>query len=423
MAVTAILITIGDELLIGQVIDTNSAWMAQQLNAAGIRVTRRIAIGDDREAILSALNEALKSAGIVLITGGLGPTADDITKPVLTEYFGGPLVIDKGVLAQVTAFFEKRNRPLLDRNRRQAEVPQSCTVLPNAMGTAPGMWFEKEGKIIVSLPGVPYEMQHLMETGVLPRLKERFGNLRPVLHRNLLTAGEGESFVAEQIADLESALPPTIKLAYLPSPGFLRLRLTAENEGEGNALEQEIDRHRDALAQRLAAYMVSQEDQTLQQILAALLVEKELWLSLAESCTAGYIAHLLTQIPGTSKHLRGGLVCYHPDLKKELLHVPSSLIEKEGIVSEAVAEAMARGVLQTLRGDMGFGITGYLDGAGDDKVPAGTVCMAAVQGEKKLVKTFRFHLDRQRNKDLAAQNALLLMIRFLKDDSAASCIS
>ena len=419
MAVSAIIITIGDELLIGQVIDTNSAWMAQQLNAIGIRVTRRIAIGDDRAAILSTLDEALKEAEVVLITGGLGPTADDITKPVLTEYFGGPMVIDEDVLAQVTAFFEKRNRPMLDRNRRQAEVPKSCTVLTNAMGTAPGMWFRKGENSIVSLPGVPYEMQHLMETSVLPRLKERYSDLRPMLHRNLLTAGEGESFVAEQIKDIEESLPANIRLAYLPSPGYLRLRLTAENTGVGQTLIQEMDRLRDALAKRLSAFVVAVEDQTTQQVLAAILAEKKLWLSLAESCTAGYIAHLLTQVPGTSKHLRGGLVCYHPDLKKELLQVPADMIAESGIVSEAVAEAMARGALHTLGGNVGFGITGYLDGAGDDKAPVGTVCMAVVQGNRKLVKTFHFHLDRQRNKDLAAQNALLLMIRFLKMDAVA----
>ncbi len=417
MSASAIIITIGDELLIGQVIDTNSAWMAQQLNAIGLRVTRRIAIGDDREAIINALDEALKTAEVVLITGGLGPTADDITKPVLTEYFGGPLVVNEAVLAQVTAFFKTRQRPMLDRNNKQAEVPQSCVVLPNLIGTAPGMWFEKEGRIIVSLPGVPYEMQHLMETGVLPRLKVRYDKLRPMLHRNLLTAGEGESFVAEQIKDIEESLPAGIRLAYLPSPGYLRLRLTAENNGTGKELEVEMDRLRDALVQRLAAYVVAVEDQTLQQVLAGLLEEKGVWLSLAESCTAGYISHLLTQVPGTSKHLRGGLVCYHPDIKKELLQVPAELIQTEGIVSEAVAEAMARGVLEALKGDLGFGITGYLDGPGDDKAATGTVCMAAVRGTKKLVKTFRFHLDRQRNKDLAAQNALLLMIRFLKSES------
>ena len=360
MSASAIIITIGDELPIGQVIDTNSAWMAQQLNAIGIRVNRRIAIGDDREAIINALDEALKSAEVVLITGGLGPTSDDITKPVFTEYFGGPLIVNEAVLKHVTDFFKTRQRPMLDRNSKQAEVPKSCVVLPNLMGTAPGMWFEKEGRIIVSLPGVPYEMQHLMETGVLPRLKARYNTLRPMLHRNLLTAGEGESFVAEQIKDIEESLPENIRLAYLPSPGYLRLRLTAENNGTGKELEVEMDRLRDALAQRLASYVVAVEDQTIQQVLAGLLEEKGVWLSLAESCTAGYIAHLLTQVPGTSKHLRGGLVCYHPDIKKELLHVPAELIEKEGIVSEAVAESMARGVLETFKGDLGFGITGYL---------------------------------------------------------------
>ncbi len=416
--ITAILVTIGDELLIGQVIDTNSAWMGKALSRLGIRVEQRIAIADRREAITETLDRALQSADLVLLTGGLGPTADDITKPTLAEYFGGTLHTDERVLAHVTAFFENRNRPMLARNARQAEVPQNCEVLFNETGTAPGMWFEKEGRIVVSLPGVPFEMIHLMETQVLPRLQARFA-LCPLLYQNLLVAGEGESFIAEQIADLEAALPLYIRLAYLPGIGFLRLRLTC-NEGSRNNIEAEMEDWSRKIAARLEKYLVATDDQPMPQILAERLGENGWRLGLAESCTGGYMAHLLTQTPGASAYLQGSLVCYQPSAKENLLGVSSETITAHGIVSEAVAAEMARGAARALNADIGFGITGWLEKQGDAHAPGGTVCMAVQLGERLESKTFRFASDRLRNKELATQNAFLMILRFLKKHPAGT---
>lgn len=411
-ALTATLITIGDELLIGQVIDTNSAWIGKALSQNGIQVARRIAIADSREAITAALETELAAVDLILITGGLGPTADDITKPTLADYFGGGMRTDAAVLAHVTDFFRKRNKPMLERNLRQADVPQNCTVLFNQSGTAPGMWFEKEGKIVVSMPGVPHEMIHLMETQVLPRLKERFA-LKPLLYRNLLVGGEGESFIAESIRDLEEKMPLHIRLAYLPGLGFLRLRLTC-NESDRTGVEAEMDGWCDAIATRLGNYLLATQDAGFPEILAKILTERGLKLGVAESCTGGYIAHLQTQVPGASQYLRGSLVCYDPEAKIRLLGVSSQSIAKHGIVSETVAREMAMGAANALKADMGFGITGWLEGEGDDHAPGGTVCMAIAMGNQLESKTLRFANDRIRNKELAAQNALIFLIRFLK---------
>ncbi len=410
--VTATLLTIGDELLIGQIVDTNSAWMARELVKQGIQVVRRIAIADDRAAITDALDAELAAVDVVLMTGGLGPTADDITKPTLADYFGTTMRTDEKVLQHVKSFFEKRKKPMLERNLRQAEVPEKCTVLFNEKGTAPGMWFEKAGKIVVSMPGVPHEMMHLMETQVLPRLEARF-SLKPLLYKNLLVGGEGESFIAEHIKDLEENLPPYIRLAYLPSLGYLRLRLTC-NESDREGIEAEIESWSDKIAQRLGKYLVSQNDLPMPEILAGMLTKVGLRLGLAESCTGGYLAHLLTQIPGASNYLQGSLVCYQAEAKIRLLGVSLKTIQDKGIVSEAVALAMARGAAQTLRADIGLGITGWLDKEGDDKAAGGTVCVAITMGDRHESKTFHFANDRLRNKELAAQNAFLLLIRFLK---------
>ncbi len=409
---TATLITIGDELLIGQVIDTNSAAMAKELVKLGIQVVRRIAIADAKEAIEETLDAELKRVDVVLMTGGLGPTADDITKPTLANYFGGGMRTDEAVLAHVEAFFRKRNKPMLERNAKQADVPEACTVLFNEKGTAPGMWFEKEGKIVVSMPGVPHEMVHLMETAVLPRLKERF-SLYPMLFQNILVGGEGESFIAEKIQDIEESLPSYIQLAYLPSLGSLRLRLSC-TEGDRENIEAEMQGWSDRLAERLEKYVVAQSDLPMQEILSGILEENSWKLGLAESCTGGCIAHLQTQIPGASGYLQGSIVAYQPEIKVDLVGVSQKTIDQKGIVSEAVALEMARGAAKVLHANIGFGITGWLDKQGDEHAPGGTVCMAVVMDEREESKTFHFANDRIRNKELAVQNAFLMMIRFLK---------
>ena len=407
------IITIGDELLIGQTIDTNSAWMAQQLNALGIDLRRRIAVGDTKEAIVSALDEELPRNDIILITGGLGPTADDITKPLLAEYFGGRMIVDEAVLAHVTAIFTKRNRPMLERNRRQAEVPDVCTVLFNHMGTAPGMWFEKEGRIVVALPGVPYEMIHIMEEEVLPRLR-KLATTDAIVHRSIITAGEGESFIVEQIKDLEDALPAHIRLAYLPNAGMVRLRLTGHGPDELR-LVKEVELRRDEIAARLEHIVVDLEDIPLEQIVGKALVGKGLTLGLAESCTGGYIAHRITQIMGSSQYFNGSIVCYHESVKEDILGVKRRTIDEKCVVSEDVAIEMAEGARKVLHTDIGFGITGLLSGNSEGRMPVGTVCMAASRKGHSAQKTFHFHMDRLRNKELAVTSALLFIWRFVHE--------
>jgi nicotinamide-nucleotide amidase len=410
---TAIIITIGDELLIGQTIDTNSAWIAQQLNGLGIEVARRVAVGDTGEAILGAVHEELSRTNILIITGGLGPTSDDITKPLLAEYFGdGTLVEDPDVLAHVTEIFAKRKRPLLEVNRLQAHVPAGCTVLHNRIGTAPGMLFWKDGKAIVSLPGVPYEMQALMEDEVLPRLRKDFV-AGAIVHRTIVTAGEGESFVAERLQDLERTLPAHIKLAYLPSPGTVRLRLTGRGEHE-LSLIKEVELHRDAFASRLGKLVVSLDDLPLEHILGKRLTAKGLKLGLAESCTGGYVAHKITDIMGSAGYLQGSVVCYQESVKEQLLGVQRCTIDEFCVVSEEVAREMATGARTALEADIGFGVTGLLSPGGEDRAPVGTVWMACTDGERTTTKHFFFTLDRARNKELAVQNALIFIWRFIE---------
>jgi len=411
--VRAAIITIGDELLIGQTIDTNSAWIAQHLNIQGIDVLRRVAVGDRWDAIWNSLSDELRESELIIITGGLGPTADDITKPLLCEFFGGKLVVDEAVLDHVKQMFLKRNRPFLERNLKQAEVPDVCTVLHNRLGTAPGMWFERDGKVIISLPGVPFEMICIMEDEVLPRLMNRFQS-EAIVHRSIITAGEGESFIAEQILDLETALPTHIRLAYLPTPGMVRLRLTGHGPDEA-ALIQEVEKHQQEIANRLEHIVVALEDIPLEHVVGNVLKEKALTLGLAESCTGGYIAHKLTQISGSSGYFTGSIVCYHEQVKKDVLGVKQETLDAYGVVSEEVAVQMAEGALRVLKTDIGFGVTGLLSPSDDYKIPVGTVCVAVANKERTVSKTFQVHSDRMRNKDTTVGASLLLIWKFIVD--------
>jgi nicotinamide-nucleotide amidase len=409
--IRATIITIGDELLIGQTIDTNSAWIAQHLNLQGIDVVRRVAVGDTRDAIWDSLTEELTRNELIIVTGGLGPTADDITKPLLCEFFGGKLIVNEKVLEHVKNMFTQRNRPFLERNLKQAEVPDVCTVLSNRLGTAPGMWFEQEDKVVISLPGVPFEMECIMEDEVLPRLQGRFKS-DSLIHRSIITAGEGESFIAEQILDLETALPMHIKLAYLPSPGMVRLRLTGRGKDEIQLI-RELDNHQQLIAERLEKCTIALEDIPLEHVLGNRLREKGLTLGLAESCTGGYIGHKITQISGSSDYFTGGIVCYHEQVKKDILGVKQETLDEFSVVSEEVAIQMAEGVRNALKTDIGFGITGLLSSSEGYNVPVGTICVALTDKERTISKTFRVHSDRLRNKEIAVGASLLLMLRFV----------
>lgn len=412
----ATIITIGDELLIGQVIDTNSAWMAQQLNKIGIPVLRRVAVGDQWDEIWNSIDEEAKKASIILITGGLGPTADDITKPLLCAYFGGKMIMHQPTLDHVTYIFESiLKRPMIERNRKQAEVPDNCTVLKNEKGTAPGMLFQKEGKVFVSLPGVPHEMKWLMKQEVLPFIIKNFQTTH-IEHRTLLTYGIGESFLAERIAKTEEALPAHIKLAYLPNYGLVRLRLSGSGLNK-ESIQHEIEVHFESLKKAVGPYLIADKDISMEQIVANLLIEKNCTISTAESCTGGYIAHILTRIPGSSTFYNGTIVSYSNQIKRDLLKVSDEILMEQGAVSEATVKQMATECLHLMKTDYSIAVSGIMgpDGGTEDK-PVGTVWIAIAH--KKEVKTQLIHLryDRERNISLTAMNALNFLRMLIVDN-------
>jgi nicotinamide-nucleotide amidase len=410
--VTTSIITIGDELLIGQVIDTNSAWMAQELNKAGITVKRRVAVGDSWDEIWKALDEESKQSAIVLITGGLGPTADDITKPLLCKYFNGTMVMDEGVKQHVIDIFTRLNRPIIDRNLKQAEVPDVCTVIPNKRGTAPGMWFEKEGCIFVSMPGVPFEMKGIMTDDVIPMLGKRF-TLPHIVHRTLLTAGVGESFLAEMLIAYEGALPSHIKMAYLPNYGMVRLRLSATGY-EAQTVEQEVNQLFDTLQAIVKEYMVTNRDEPMEKVVANLLLQQQKTMSTAESCTGGYMAHLITSMAGSSAYYKGSVISYSNEVKENLLGVQATTLQIPGAVSEDTVKQMVAGALKVLKTDYALAVSGIMgpDGGSEDK-PVGTVWMAAGNAQQTITQKMQFRFDRTRNIQLTATAAFNLLRKLL----------
>jgi nicotinamide-nucleotide amidase len=407
------IITIGDELLIGQVIDTNSAWMAQELNKAGFWVNRRIAIGDGRVDILRALNQESQEADVILITGGLGPTADDMTKPVLCEYFNTTLIVNEEALENVKNIFVKiLQRPLIERNMKQAEVPASCTVIQNKRGTAPGMLFEKNGKIFVSMPGVPHEMKGMMNDYVIPFLLNRYGTAY-IAHRTILTAGIGESAIADHIQDFETSLPREIKLAYLPNYGMVRLRLTISGKVQ-DGLEPKLNSAFNQLKSLVNEWMVTDEDLTMQEVIGKLLKSGKQTLATAESCTGGYVAHLITSIPGSSEYFRGSVIAYDNEIKKKLLNVGVQTLSDNGAVSEEVVREMISGVVQNLNSDFAIATSGIMGpGGGSENKPVGTVWIAAGNKHKIITQKLWFRFDRQRNIELTSTNVLNLLRRFI----------
>ncbi|GAA4316011.1 CinA family nicotinamide mononucleotide deamidase-related protein [Compostibacter hankyongensis] len=418
----ATIITIGDELLIGQTIDTNSAWMATRLNEAGIWLRRRVAVGDSREDILQALREESAKVPLILITGGLGPTADDITKDVLCEYFDTRLVWNEAALQRVTQLLQRRGLPMLERNRQQALLPEACTPVPNERGSAPGMWFEKDGVVYVSMPGVPYEMQGMMEATVLPRLHTRF-HTPAILHRTLLTSGMGESFVAERLADFEKglfAIPPpvSIKLAYLPDFALLKLRLTAIGPVPADT-EAVLERQFGQLQALLPDITVATADITLEALLGQLLLRNGRTLGTAESCTGGYIAHRITSVPGSSAYFKGSVVSYVNAVKQEVLKVGADTLQQHGAVSEAVVREMVTGALALLHTDYAIAVSGILGpGGGTPEKPVGTVWVAAGSRDRTLAKSYHLRHDRQRNTAMAASYAMNLLRTLLETGEA-----
>jgi len=411
------IITIGDEILIGQIVDTNSAWMARQLNDIGIRVKQISSVSDDRQHILTALKEAAGRADLILITGGLGPTKDDITKKTLCEYFGVELVLNHDALVNVERIFMRLRgalTELLEVNRLQAMVPANCEVIQNKNGTAPCMWFNEGGKIYVSMPGVPHEMMYLMEGDVLPRLKSTF-KLLAIIHYTILTAGEGESYLANRIADIEDALPSNIKLAYLPKLGQVRLRLSGYGENEG-ALSEEIKIYAAKIVERVKNVVVAEEDIPIEKAILNHMEAKSLSLSVAESCTGGYISHLITQHPGASKVFFGGGVTYSNELKQQILGVRTETLEKFGAVSEETVKEMAEGALTHFHSDYAIAVTGIAgpDGGTPEK-PVGTVFVAVANVNKIVAKKLTFGNKRQQNIERSAIAALNMLNTLLRE--------
>jgi len=407
--INASIITIGDELLIGQVIDTNSAFIAQSLNHIGIVVKSRVAVGDDKEAIENALTKAISENQIVILTGGLGPTADDITKPLLNAFFNGKMVIHEPTLKHIEYIFEKvHQRPMIDRNRKQAEVPDTCEVLFNETGTAPGMLFKKDGCLIFSLPGVPHEMKWLTENKVIPLLKTSFLS-HFVKHRTLLTAGIGESFLAELILDFENAIPSFIKLAYLPNYGMVRLRLTGTGSN-GVALDKILDEQFELLKIKVADYLVTDEDDTMEVVVGKLLKAKHQTVATAESCTGGYIGHLLSKHAGSSTFYTGGIISYDNRIKTEFLDVPTSILQTVGAVSKEAVEQMAIAVREKMNTDYAISVSGIMGPTGNtDEKPLGMVWVGVANKEKVVSKVFYLRFDRQRNIEITATQAINLL--------------
>ena len=411
--IQATIITIGDELLIGQVIDTNSSWIAQQLNNAGIAVKRRVAVGDSRDEIIKILDEESARSEIILITGGLGPTSDDITKIVLAEYFGGKMVVNKAALDNVTYLFEKIfKRPVSAINLRQADVPDVCEVIQNKRGSAPGMVFRKGKTIYISMPGVPYEMKGMVEESVIPLLKKSF-ELPAIVHRTILTVGIGESALAEIIKDFEDSLPKNIKLAYLPNYGMVRLRLSTTGFDK-TQIETEITKYFEELKLFTKDYLVTDVDESMPVVLGKLLKSKNKTVSTAESCTGGYIAHCLTLVPGSSAYYEGSIISYSYNIKETLLNVKENTLSTNGAVSEQTVKEMLEGLLAKLKTDYGIAVSGIMgpDGGTDDK-PVGTVWIAVGNKNNHQTQKINLRFNRERNIEVTSFIALNFLRRFI----------
>ena len=386
-------ISIGDELLIGQVINTNAAWLGEHLSASGFQLDSSLTIGDSEKAILDAFN-ACMDADLVLVTGGLGPTADDITKPTVCKFFDTELEFCQEAYDNVVALFKRRGFQMSERNRGQAMLPKACEYIPNTYGTAPCMWLEKNGVAFAFMPGVPFEMKGIFTDELLPRIKQRFHAV-PYEKRVIMTTGIGESFLADKIKDWEEALPDFLSLAYLPQHGMVRLRLSGRHE-DAQLLHATLDDQVDKLTHLISKYVFAMQDQPIERTVFDLLINKEKTFALAESCTGGNMAHVITLIPGSSKVFKGAAVTYANATKTKVLGVPSEMIEKCGVVSQDVVESMATGVRSLMDADYGVATTGIAGpSGGTDENPVGTVWMGVASALGVVSKCFNFGKDRE----------------------------
>jgi nicotinamide-nucleotide amidase len=448
---TAYIVTVGDEILIGQITDTNSAWMAQQLNLQGIRIVGKTSVGDVREEIIESIRYALTKADLVLMTGGLGATKDDITKKTIAEFLGVPMVWHQDTYNRMDYFFKKINRTVTDINKNSCYMPEGALILKNDKGLAPAMWFEvqntdlsrdnREGganpsnfklqtnqnteggsnpsnfklqtnKILVSMPGVPYEMQHLMSDRVLPKLKDSFP-MSPIVHRTILTAGEGETMLAEKLSDFEDRLPDHVKLAYLPSLGTVRLRLTARGDDE-NALNTELDTWKAELESIIKPAVAGYDTDTMPIVIGRMLKERGLRIASAESCTGGYLAHLLTSVAGSSAYFEGSVIAYSYDLKESLLDVSHETLMRVGAVSEECVREMVQGAVKRVGVDLAVAVSGIAGPGGQtDEKPVGTIWLAVGDGKNTITTKLGIDRGRLKNIEYAANVGLNLIRKFL----------
>lgn len=402
------IITIGDEILIGQITDTNSVWMAQQLNLHGARIQGMSSISDGMDDIVGTLDRATKQADIVLVTGGLGPTKDDITKKAIAKFYETGFVFSQETYDRILNFFERIGRSTTEAHREQCFMPQNANLLTNKVGTAPGMWFDENGTVVVSMPGVPYEMKYLMEHEVIPRLVERFP-VQPIAHRTIQTIGEGESRIADRIADFENKLPENIKLAYLPSLGKVRLRLSGMGDNQA-ALEQQLDDLVAELVPQISELVFGYETDSIESVVGTLLKERGLTLATAESCTGGYVAHKITSISGSSAYFKGSVVAYDNSVKQNLLGVQAATLAEYGAVSEACVREMAIGVREQLKTNIGISISGIAGPTGGtpDK-PVGTIWMAVSDGTQTVTRKLQLGKKRELNIQYTSNQVLNLV--------------
>ena len=409
---TAQIITIGDEILIGQIIDTNSAWMGQQLNMQGIQVGKIVTVSDTHKDITEAVDAALLEADIILLTGGLGPTKDDITKKALADYFGVDMRFSESTYNRIQRLFQKFGKSMTKAHHEQSYMPANADILMNKMGTAPGMWFEHKGKVLVSMPGVPYEMKYLMEAEVLPKLKKQFPG-KPIAHRTILTVGEGESRIADLIDPFIEALPANIKMAYLPGTGQVRLRLTGTGDDE-NELNALLDKKVEELKPLIAELVFGFEKEKLEEVVGRMFLEKGKTLATAESCTGGFLAHKITSIPGSSAYFMGSVIAYSNAVKMNQLNVKPDTLKNHGAVSEETVKEMMQGALDLLKTDLAIAISGVAgpDGGTPEK-PVGTIWIAI--GDKNNTKTYQLNLwkDRMKNIEYTTTVALNVIRKFL----------
>jgi nicotinamide-nucleotide amidase len=406
----ATIVTIGDEILIGQIIDTNSGFIAKSLDKIGIEVHEMISISDDKQHILNTFATLQNKVDLVIITGGLGPTKDDITKHTFCEYFEDNLVVNESVLAHVTQMIEGfYKRPITQLNKDQALVPSKCVVLHNQMGTAPGMWMKKENTVFISLPGVPYEMKHLVENVVIPKLVKEYE--RPyIIHKTILTYGEGESKLAERIEKWENNLPQFIKLAYLPNPGRVRLRLSARGTDKAT-LEKAIDEHVASLTEIIGDVIVGfDDDETIEVVVGRLLKQHQKTIATAESCTGGKIAEVLTSVAGASHYFKGSIVSYATEVKINLLNIEETVINKYSVVSAEVAKEMAQNVKKIMNTDYAIATTGNAGPSkGDSKAEIGTVFIALATPQEFVIQEFNFGQPRDKVIDRAVNKSLEML--------------